>query len=306
LRARALKTRLRSSWEVAISTELREQARSGHLRPEQKLAICAGSVPLSPEDQVEMLAILAVDTDPSVSERAESILLTQSVRHFLAAANRPDADVRLCAYCAENLAEKPGIADALAKNAACPTAIVTRVASRLTTEGIQALLDNLERFISDPRLVIAVSKTTAANAEQRGLLDEMHKSAAAITEIEDVAEQIEPDPVKRESLMQRVAHMNVVQRLTLALKGGRSERMLLIRDPNKLIQRCVLQSPRLTDTEVEAFASMSSLPGETLRAIALTRLFMKNYSVVRTSRITPRRRWTFRCIFFPGSRPPTW
>ena len=88
--------------------------------------------------------------------------------------------------------------------------------------------------------------------------------------------------------MQRVAHMNVVQRLTLALKGGRSERMLLIRDPNKLIQRCVLQSPRLTDTEVEAFASMSSLPGETLRAISLTRLFMKNYSVVRNLTNNPK------------------
>jgi hypothetical protein len=258
------------------------------MRPEQKLAICAGSVPLSAEDRVEMLAILAVDADPSVSERAENILLTQSTQHFLAAANRPDADVRLFSYCAENLAEKPGIADALAKNATCPTTLVTRVASRLTAEGIQALLDNLERFISDPRLVLAVSKTTAANAEQRGLLDEMHKNAAAITEIEDAAVEIEPDPVKRQSLMQRVAHMNVVERLTLALKGGRSERMLLIRDPNKLIQRCVLQSPRLTDTEVEAFASMSSLPGETLRAISLTRLFMKNYSVVRNLTNNPK------------------
>lgn len=282
------KTKLRSLWEVPISAELREQVRSGHVRAEQKLAICAGSVPLSGEDRVEMLAILAVDADPSVSERAENILLTQSAQHFLLAANRPDADVRLFSYCAENLVEKPGIADALAKNAACPTAIVTRVASRLTSEGIQALLDNLERFISDPQLVLAVSKTTAANAEQRGLLDEMQKSAAAITEIEEAAEQIEPDPVKRQSLMQRVAHMNVVQRLTLALKGGRSERMLLIRDPNKLIQRCVLQSPRLTDTEVEAFSSMSSLPGETLRAISLTRLFMKNYSVVRNLTNNPK------------------
>lgn len=258
------------------------------MRPEQKLAICAGSVPLSAEDRVEMLSILAADADPSISERAENALLTQSAQHFLAAANRADADARLFAYCAENLAEKPGIADALAKNAACPTALVTRVALRLTTEGIQALLDNLERFISDPQLVLAVSKTTAANNEQRGLLDEMHKSAAAITEIEDAANEIEPDPVKRESLMQRVAHMNVVQRLTLALKGGRSERMLLIRDPNKLIQRCVLQSPRLTDTEVEAFASMSSLPAETLRAISLTRLFMKNYSVVRNLTNNPK------------------
>ena len=47
--------------------------------------------------------------------------------------------------------------------------------------------------------------------------------------------------------MQRVTHMNVVERLTLALKGGRTERALLIRDSNKLVQRCVLQSPRLTE-----------------------------------------------------------
>jgi len=251
------------------------------VRPEQKLAVCAGSVALSGEDRVEILAILAADPDQTIAERAQNALLTQSVQHFLTAASRADADARLFSYCAESLAEKAGIANTLAKNAACPTALVTRVAPRLTSEGIQALLDNLERLVSDPQLVMAVSASTAATAEQRGLLDEMHKSAAAITEIEDVANEIEPDPVKRESLMQRVAHMNVVQRLTLALKGGRSERMLLIRDPNKLIQRCVLQSPRLTETEVEAFASMSSLPGETLRAISLNRLFMKNYTVVR-------------------------
>jgi hypothetical protein len=87
--------------------------------------------------------------------------------------------------------------------------------------------------------------------------------------------------VKRETLMQKVAHMNVVQRLTLALKGGRTERMLLIRDPNKLVQRCVLQSPRLTDTEVETFAAMTNLTGEILRTISLTRIFMKNYTIVK-------------------------
>ncbi|HEX4002056.1 MAG TPA: hypothetical protein VHX36_05370 [Candidatus Acidoferrales bacterium] len=243
---------------------------------------------LNGEDRIEILAILAADPDQEISDRAQNALLTQSTQHFLAAAGRPDADPRLFSYCAENLADKAGIANALAKNAACPTAVVTRVAGRLTSDGIQALLDNLERFIADPQLVLAVSGSTAATAEQRALLDEMHKSAAAITELEEVAAEIEPDPVKRESLMQRVAHMNVVQRLTLALKGGRSERMLLIRDPNKLIQRCVLQSPRLTDTEVEAFASMSSLPGETLRAISLNRLFVKNYTVVRCLSNNPK------------------
>lgn len=222
-----------------------------------------------------------MDSDSDVSERAQNALLTQSVVFFSAALANPEADPRFFAYCADYLGEKPGIADALAKNPACPAAYVARVAMYLTSAGIQALLDNLERFISDPQLVIAVCKTQNANADQRDMLAEMQKGAVSMREIEEAAAEVEPDPVKRETLTQKVTHMNVVQRLTLALKGGRSERMLLIRDPNKLVQRCVLQSPRLTDTEVESFASMTNLTAEILRSISLTRAFMKNYTIVR-------------------------
>lgn len=266
---------------MLISDDLRSQVCSGHARPEQKLAICAGSVPLAAEDRVEMLAVLAFDSDVNVAERAQGALLTQPVQHFVSVLGRPQVDPHLSAYCSDNLGDKPGIADALAKNPSCPTSDVTRVAPFLTASGIQALLDNLDRFISDPQLVLAVNKSAAPTAEQRELLNEMHKGAMSMNEIEEAAAEIEPDKVKRETLQQKLAHMNVVQRLTLALKGGRSERMFLIRDPNKLVQRSVLQSPRLTDTEVESFASMTNLTSETLRAISLTRSFVKSYSVVR-------------------------
>lgn len=260
---------------------MRTQVCSGHARREQKLAICSGSVPLGNEDRVELLSVLAADADPEISERAQNVLLTQPLEYFLAAAARPDADIHLFTYCVDNLGEKPGVGDALAKNAACPTAHVARVANRLTASGIQSLLDNLDRFVSDPELVIAVAGCAGASAEQHSLLADMQKGAEASKEITEAAAAVEPDPVKRETLMQKVTHMNVVQRLTLALKGGRSERLLLIHDSNKLVQRCVLQSPRLTDSEVEAFASMSNLTGEILRAISMTRIFMKNYSIVR-------------------------
>lgn len=260
---------------------MREQIRSGHARPEQKIALCAGSVPLAPEDRVELLAVIASDSDPSIAERAQAALLTQPLEVFLAACARSGVDSRFFGYCADYLPDKKGIADALARNAGCPTANVARVASHLTSAGIQALLDNLERFISDPQLVLAVVASSAANTEQRDLLGEMEKGAVAMNELEEVAAEIEPDPVKRETLFQKVAHLNVVQRLTLALKGGRSERMLLIRDPNKLVQRCVLQSPRLSDTEVELFSAMTNLSGEILRSISLTRIFMKNYAIVK-------------------------
>ena len=56
---------------------------------------------------------------------------------------------------------------------------------------------------------------------------------------------------------------------------------MLIRDPNKLVQRAVLQSPKLTDSEVEGFAGMTNLSKEVLRAISGMRIFMKNYTVAK-------------------------
>ncbi len=260
---------------------MREAFRSGHVRPEQKLALCAGSLSLAPEDRAECLAILAADPDESVSQRAENALLSQPIESIALALMRADADLRLFEYCVENCVDKPAVADAFAKNNLCPTELVARAAAHLTPEGIQALLDNLERFTSDDILVLAVAQAPGANAEQRSLLDELEKGALAAAEIEEAAAQIEPDPVRRQTLTQKIARMNVVQRLTVALKGGREERMFLIRDPNKLVQRCVLQSPRLTDSEVELFSAQTNLSQEVLRTISLNRLFMKNYVIVK-------------------------
>jgi len=232
--------------------------------------------------------VLSADPEPEIADRAQNALLTQTLESFLAAAARPEADPRFFTYLTDNLADKPGVADALARNTACPTAHVARIANHLTPVGIQSLLDNLERFASDPQLVLAVAGSPGASSEQRELLANMEKQATESAELAEAAAEAEPDVVKRQTLVQRLAHMNVVQRLTLALKGGRTERMTLIRDPNKLVQRCVLQSPRLTDTEVEAFASMTNLTGEILRAISMSRVFMKNYSVVRNLTNNPK------------------
>jgi hypothetical protein len=248
---------------------------------QEKLAICSGNVSLALEDRAELLAILSGDQDPLIAERAQNALLSQPLEGFLKALERADSDPSLFNYCASQLGVKPGIADALARNIGCPVALVTRLAEHLTTAGIQALLDNLERFCEDPALVAAVMHSTIPNSEQRVLLDELSKGAISIDEAEEALGDLEPDVAKRETLMQRIAHMGVVQRLTLALKGGRTERMMLIRDPNKLVQRSVLQSPRLTDSEVEFFASMTNLSAEVLRGISLMRIFMKNYAVTR-------------------------
>lgn len=243
---------------------------------------------MDPRDQVECLAILASEDEVSIAEKAQNALMSQPEGAVLGALARPDADPRLFVMCAEHFAEKHGVADALAQNSACPPATLVPAARFLTSAGIQALLDNAERFTADEHLVAVVLQTTAATAEQRVLLDELRKGALSDAELSKLAAEAEPDPAKRMTLTQKLAKMNVVQRLTTALKGGREERMFLIRDPNKLVQRCVLQSPRLTETEVESFAAQTNLSQEVLRAISMNRNFMKSYVVMKNLTTNPK------------------
>ena len=84
----------------------------------------------------------------------------------------------------------------------------------------------------------------------------------------------------RESTVQKIASLNVAQRMTLAMKGSREERAVLDRDPNKIDAVAVLSSPKLTDTEVESIAKMANVSDEILRIIGFSRAWTKNYAVV--------------------------
>jgi hypothetical protein len=225
--------------------------------------------------------VLVLDHEEGIAQRAASALLNVPVENFLAALERADAAPALFAYCADNLAVKPGIADALAGNRSCPTSILEKVAQNLSAVGIQILLDHLERTTTSPSLISALAVSASANAEQHELLAELQKGALSEKDIESAVSDAIAEPEKRKTLIQRLAKMNVVQRIQLALVGGREERIALIRDPNKVVQRAVLQSPRLTESEVESFASMTVLSIEILRQISINRLWMKSYSIVR-------------------------
>jgi hypothetical protein len=243
--------------------------------------VLTGGISVTPAERAELFSVLALDEEEGISQRAATALLSVPVDYFLAALERGDAAPALFSFCAENLAAKPGIADAMAKNVSCPAAALQRVAGNLSSSGIQTLLDHLERLTASPALVVAVASSSNANAEQREMLGELQRGAPEAEDLEESVGEAIADAEKRKTLIQRLTQMNVVQRIQLALLGGREERIALIRDPNKVVQRSVLQSARLTETEVESFASMTILTSEILRQISNNRQWMKNYSIVR-------------------------
>ncbi len=88
--------------------------------------------------------------------------------------------------------------------------------------------------------------------------------------------------------MQKINHLDVKGRIQLALKGNKEERSLLIRDGTKVVALAVLEAPKLSDGEVEKFASQKNVLESVLRQIPLKRRFMKNYKVVRNLVANPR------------------
>ena len=127
------------------------------------------------------------------------------------------------------------------------------------------------------------------NTEQRNqLLDLEREELDGPEAFVEAAEVAEPDVAKRVTLLQRLSRMRVVERVQMAVKGNREERMLLIRDPCRVVQRAVLQSPQLTEREVESFAGMASLGEEALRLIATNRKYRKNYTIVRSLMSNPK------------------
>lgn len=106
-----------------------------------------------------------------------------------------------------------------------------------------------------------------------------------------------PSPVKkaylspeeqRGSALQKISKLGITGRIQLAMKGSKEERSLLIRDGTKIVALAVLESPKLTDAEVEKFANQKNVLEAVLRAITLKRRFMKQYAVVRNLCNNPR------------------
>ncbi len=221
-----------------------------------------------------------------VSQRAAAALVSIPDQDFAAALKKPDAAEALFSYCAASLAEKPGIADAMVDNPNCPAELMVEVAPYLTT-ALDALIEDLDRLTAAPGLVTALAPCAGLNVAQKAVLQELQKddvveAAYSVTEAATEAAKLpEGDKQRRLSLFQRVSKMRVVEKVQLALKGGKDERTLLIRDSNRMVQRAVLQSPRITEQEVESIASMTAISDEILRLVAANRNFAKNYSIVK-------------------------
>lgn len=80
-------------------------------------------------------------------------------------------------------------------------------------------------------------------------------------------------------LYQRIANMTVSQKIRRAMLGSKEERMLLVRDTNRLVAAAVVRSPMMQENEAALISRNRNVSEDVLRILGTTPEWSKSYSV---------------------------
>lgn len=116
--------------------------------------------------------------------------------------------------------------------------------------------------------------------ETSELAEKLQKESA---EEEDThVETPEGDEVVKDKflpLYQRIANMTVSQKIRRAMLGSKEERMLLVRDTNRLVAAAVVRSPMMQENEAALISRNRNVSEDVLRILGTTPEWSKSYGV---------------------------
>jgi hypothetical protein len=146
--------------------------------------------------------------------------------------------------------------------------------------------------IAEPASHPAATDQTADSQTPAAVEEKEMPAAAAKTAAGSAAHAKKAAPVnpveRRDSTMQKIAKLDIKGRIALAMRGNKEDRSILIRDSTKIISLAVLDSPKVSESEVEGFASQRNVLDAILRAIPMKRRFQKKYNILRNLVFNPR------------------
>jgi hypothetical protein len=261
-----------------------------------------GNVPVSADEMLEILVFLSADSDPTCSQMALQTLASWPQEKITGLLSNDEASADALAFFAAKEELPPSLRETMVYHPQADERVLGLLAERLTPDQIEKLAADENRLVGMKGFVEAMLARGDLLPALRTRLEEIHRREPPPTEEApaqvkaeapaeakvEVEEEVEEEEWERLSLTQRIARMSVTERVQTALKGSKDERMILVRDPSKVVYRAVLQSPKLGDAEVESYASMKNVAEEALRIIASNRKFIKSYVIVKNLANNPR------------------
>jgi len=100
----------------------------------------------------------------------------------------------------------------------------------------------------------------------------------------------------------RIADMTITQKIRRAMLGSAAERLILVRDSNRLVAAAAAKSPRMQEPEAVRITASRAVSDDVLRILALNREFTRSYQVKLNLVINPRTPFTFASRLVPHLR----
>lgn len=303
--------------ESRAPNPLVDQFRKGGVPKDVRLMAAQAALPLGPLDLLELLVFLVGDKEADVREAAEKSLIDQPAADLLPLFKDRTTPAGILAWGLRTRQERE-LREACLQNTSLEDAAIEELAPSLPRELAELVVINQVRLLRRVSLLEALESNPVLDNDQQRRLRELREEfiderADRAPEAEKPPEpepepELEPEPEpetpeeavalyateeeKKEpekiSAIQEIFKMNTAQKLVTALKGSREARGILIRDRNRLVSAAVLGSPRVTESEVEAFAGMKNISDQILRQIGASRKWARDYNITAALVRNPR------------------
>ncbi|MDX2053734.1 MAG: hypothetical protein SFV15_15135 [Polyangiaceae bacterium] len=96
-----------------------------------------------------------------------------------------------------------------------------------------------------------------------------------------------------------IAQMTITQKIRKAMLGDAAARLLLVRDPNRLVAAAAAKSPNMREPEAARIAASRAVSEDVLRIISLNREFTRSYQVKLNLVTNPRTPFSFAARIIP-------
>jgi hypothetical protein len=119
-------------------------------------------------------------------------------------------------------------------------------------------------------------------------------------EVDEEGEEHLKDAMK--PLFARLSEMTVSQKIRRATLGTSAERLLLVRDTNRLVATAAVQSPMMNENDAARISASRQVAEDVLRLIAMNREWTRSYQIKMNLVTNPRTPFTFSSRLIPHLR----
>jgi hypothetical protein len=307
--------------EARATNPLVDQFRKGGVPKELRLMAAQGALPLKPEDLIELLTDLTNDRDSGVQDAARQSLVAFPVAELIPIAKSRETPASVLTWTVTFRLENE-LREVALQNTSLPDETIEALARELPEELAELVVINQTRLLRRITLLEAIEGNPNLNKDQQRRLRELRETFhigeqpapqapppapsevppaeflaepfmedTALSEDEAIVRYLSDEEraqAEKVSAVQKLYRLNTAEKVITALKGTREERAILIRDPNRIVATAVLGSPKVTDAEIESFASMKNVSDAILRQIGTHRDWTKRYGVVSNLVRNPR------------------